>query len=173
MTLPDSKQTALNWKLWLLITVLVFVLDQWTKHLVLENMALYSRIELTSFFNLVHVHNYGAAFSFLGDQSGWQRWFLSGITLIVSIGIFVWLTRLKNSQLLLATALVFILGGALGNLYDRLIYGYVVDFIDWYYGTYHWPAFNLADSAISLGAVLLIIDTFKNPDGSKSEKDEP
>ena len=170
MNSPDTE-TALNWKIWILITVVVFVLDQWTKLLVLDNMQLGERIEVLSFFNLVHVHNYGAAFSFLSDQPGWQRWFLSGVTILVSVGIFIWLTRLKQSQLLLATALVFILGGALGNLYDRLAYGYVVDFIDWYYGTYHWPAFNLADAAISLGAVLLIVDTFKNPEPPKAEEE--
>lgn len=172
VTLPDTTETKLNWKPWLLITLVVLLLDQWTKHLVLENMALYSRIELMPFFNLVHVHNYGAAFSFLSDQPGWQRWFLSGITTVISVVIFIWLTRLNKTQLLLATALVFILGGALGNLYDRLAYGYVVDFIDWYYGTYHWPAFNLADAAISLGAVLLIVDTFKNPEKAKSKEDK-
>ena len=163
MTSSDAVH-KLNWKLWLLITIVVFILDQWTKHLVLANMELYSRIEILPFFNLVHVHNYGAAFSFLSDQPGWQRWFLSGVTVVVSVGIFIWLTRLKKHQVLLATALVLILGGALGNLYDRLAYGYVVDFIDWYYGTYHWPAFNIADAGISVGAVLLIIDTFKNPE---------
>jgi signal peptidase II len=167
-----TESATFNWKPWLLVTLVVFVLDQLTKHWILANMALYDSFEVFSFFNIVHVHNYGAAFSFLSDQPGWQRWFLTGITTVISIVLLVWLTRLKASEKLLAIALVFVLGGALGNLYDRVVYGYVVDFIDWHYGGYHWPAFNLADAAIFLGAVLLIVDTFTQPgpDSAKETK---
>ncbi|RLA04831.1 MAG: signal peptidase II [Gammaproteobacteria bacterium] len=150
--------------LWLGLTLLVFLLDQLTKQLVIQNMELYQSIELMPFFKLYHVHNYGAAFSFLSDQSGWQRWFFSIVTSLISVGILFWLSRLRASQKLLIIALTLILGGAFGNLYDRLVYGYVVDFIDWYVGSYHWPAFNIADAAISIGAGLLILDTFLNPE---------
>ena len=163
-----SKHDALNWKLWLLISVVVFALDQWTKHWILANYSLGYSQELLPFFNLVHVHNYGAAFSFLSDQPGWQRWFLLIVTSVISIVLLVWVTRLKQHQKLLAMALVLILGGAFGNLYDRAVYGYVVDFIDWHYAGYHWPAFNIADAGISCGAVLLIIDTIIN--GEESSK---
>lgn len=162
----------LNWKWWLLVSVVVLFLDQATKQWVLSNMPLYDSIEVLPFFNLTHVHNYGAAFSILSDQPGWQRWFLSIVTMVISVVLLVWLTRLRSHQYLLAAALVFILGGALGNLYDRVAYGYVVDFIDWYYGDYHWPAFNLADAAIFLGAVLLIIDTLVNSEDNSKSADE-
>ena len=167
-----DTSTPFNWKPWLLVTLVVFILDQLTKHWILANMPLYSSFEVFSFFNIVHVHNYGAAFSFLSDQPGWQRWFLTGITSIISVVLLIWLTRLKTHEKLLAIALVFVLGGAFGNLYDRVVYGYVVDFIDWHYGGYHWPAFNLADAAITLGAILLIIDTLthKAPESIRETK---
>lgn len=164
-----TDNAPLNWKLWLLITLAVFALDQATKIWVHTSFELGYREALLPFFNLVHVHNYGAAFSFLSDQPGWQRWFLLAVTSIISVVLFVWLTRLQSHQKLLALALVFILGGALGNLYDRAVYGYVIDFIDWHYGGYHWPAFNIADAGISCGAVLLILDTFINPESSPED----
>lgn len=168
-----SKTEALNWKLWLLISVIVFVLDQLTKQWILSNFSLGQSQQVFSFFNLVHVHNYGAAFSFLSDQPGWQRWFLLIVTSVISIVLLIWVTRLKRHQTLLAAALVLILGGAFGNLYDRAVYGYVVDFIDWHYAGYHWPAFNIADAGISCGAVLLIIDTIINgEDNSKKTESE-
>ncbi|PCJ46688.1 MAG: signal peptidase II [Gammaproteobacteria bacterium] len=149
---------------WLALSLLILVLDQITKQLIVDNMTLYERIEILPFFNLFYIHNLGAAFGFLSDQPGWQRWFLSIITTLVSLGILFWLTRLKSSQKLLIIALVFVLGGALGNLYDRVVFGYVIDFIDWHAFGYHWPSFNIADMAISIGALLLIIDSFVNPD---------
>jgi len=152
---------------WLALTALAVILDQLTKQLVVEQMQLYQRIEIMPFFNLFYVHNYGAAFNFLSDQQGWQRWFLSAITSFISLGILYWMSRLKASQRLLIIALALVLGGALGNLYDRLMYGYVIDFIDWYVGSYHWPSFNIADASISLGAALLILDTFVNPETGK------
>ncbi len=165
-----TQSGALNWKLWLLISVAVFALDQVTKLWIQDNFVLGERQLLLPFFNLVHVHNYGAAFSFLSDQPGWQRWFVLAVTSVISVVLLVWLTRLQAQQKLLALSLALILGGALGNLYDRAVYGYVVDFIDWHVNGYHWPAFNIADAGISCGAVLLILDTFINPEPKAKDK---
>ena len=107
------------------------------------------------------MHNTGAAFSFLSDAGGWQRWLFAGLAVGMSVVISVWLTRLKENETLIAVALSLILGGAIGNLIDRLAYGYVIDFLDVYYETWHWPAFNIADSAITVGVVLMLIDSFK------------
>lgn len=153
------RSTGLRF-LWL--TVLTVVLDQYSKHLVLSSMELYQSIQITGFFNLTYVRNYGAAFSFLHDASGWQRWFFTAIALVVSVVILRWLKGTDKSQVMLPIAFCLILGGAIGNVYDRLAYGFVVDFIDVYYKQSHWPAFNVADSAIFLGAILLIVDMFKN-----------
>tara|TARA_E500000178_G_C16870323_1_gene684062 strand:+ start:381 stop:779 length:399 start_codon:yes stop_codon:yes gene_type:complete len=112
-----------------------------------------------SFFNVVRVHNSGAAFSFLSDAGGWQRWALSGLAILVSIMIIIWLSRLTREKWLESLSLSMILGGALGNLWDRLSFGYVVDFLDFHWMGWHFPAFNLADSAISLGAMVLILDS--------------
>ncbi len=153
--LNSIKASGLRF-LWL--TVVVFVLDQWSKYAVLGSMDLYQSVQVTSFFNLTYVHNYGAAFSFLHDADGWQRWFFTGIAAVVSVLILWWLKNTPRAQTLLPVAYTLVLGGALGNVYDRLVHGYVIDFLDFYVGQWHWPAFNLADSAIFLGAILLIID---------------
>ena len=155
------KNTGLRF-LWL--AVLAFVLDQWSKQAVLDSIELYQSIQINGFFNLTHVHNYGAAFSFLADSGGWQRWFFTAIALGVSVMILWWLKGTEKKQIMLPVAFSLILGGALGNVYDRIVYGYVIDFLDVYYQQWHWPAFNIADSAIFLGAALLIIDMFKNKD---------
>jgi signal peptidase II len=144
------------------IAILGLVLDQYTKYWVLENFVLYESIQITSFFNLTYVRNYGAAFSFLHDAGGWQRYFFTGIAFVVSAVIIWWLKNSPKEHVLLPVAFSFILGGAIGNVIDRLMHGYVVDFLDFYYGTYHWPAFNIADSVIFIGAGLLIIDMFIN-----------
>jgi signal peptidase II len=123
-------------------------------------MQLYQSIPLLPFFKLTYVHNTGAAFSFLSEAGGWQRWFFAGLALVISVVIAVWLSRLEKNETLLAVALSLILGGAVGNLIDRLAYGYVIDFLDVYYGTWHWPAFNIADSAITLGVVLMLAESF-------------
>lgn len=154
---------------YLALAAVILVLDQLTKQMIVSQFALYESLPVTSFFNLVHVHNYGAAFSFLSDQGGWQRWFFTGIASVISLAIVIWLWRLKPQQRLLAAALALILGGALGNLYDRLVLGYVVDFLDFYLGKWHWPAFNLADSAIFVGAALLLLDSFLNGDGKQKD----
>ena len=157
------RDTGLRW-LW--ITVLALVLDQVTKIYILNSFALYERLEVTFFFNITHVHNYGAAFSFLSDAGGWQRWFFTAIAIAVSALMLWWMKQAKREQLLLPISMAFILSGALGNLYDRLAYGYVVDFLDFHWAGYHWPAFNVADSAIFIGAALMIWDAFKNPNNS-------
>ncbi len=156
---------------WLWLSVVVIVLDQVTKYMVTDSLHLYQSIPVLPSLNLVLAHNSGAAFSFLSDAGGWQRWFFTVIAIVVSIVIVVWITRLKQNELRLAVALSLVLGGAIGNVWDRIALGYVVDFIDVYYGEWHWPAFNVADSAICIGAVLLIIDAlFHKEDQTQIEK---
>lgn len=150
------RNSSLNW-LWL--SVLVIILDQITKYLVTHNLQLYQVDPVMPGLNLTLVHNVGAAFSFLSGAGGWQRWFFVALSSIVSIGIVVWLARTPGSQRWLAGSLSLILGGAIGNLIDRVRFGYVVDFIDVYFQQWHWYTFNAADSAISIGAVILVIDT--------------
>ena len=147
---------------WLWLSLMVLALDQVTKYLASSQLALHQPIEILPMLNLTLMHNYGAAFSFLSDHSGWQRWFFTVIALVVSVVIVFWMRRLASTDRLTAAGLSLILGGALGNVWDRIQLGYVVDFIDVYYESWHWPAFNIADSAITVGAVLLIIDTFRN-----------
>ena len=143
---------------WLLLSVVIVVLDLWTKGLATESLELYRPVELTSWLNMTLAHNYGAAFSFLSDAGGWQRWLFTGLAAVVTLVLIVWLLRLPAKEKLTAMALGMIIGGAIGNLIDRIINGYVVDFIDVYYQDWHWPAFNLADSAITGGVILLLID---------------
>jgi signal peptidase II len=154
---------------WLWLSFLSLVLDQWSKNIVDSTMQLYQSIPIIPYFNLTYVHNTGAAFSFLSQAGGWQRWFFAALALAVSVGITIWLARLNKQETLLAVALALVLGGAVGNLTDRLMYGYVIDFLDVYYQDWHWPAFNIADSAITLGVILLLAESFglgrsKTPD---------
>ena len=153
---------------WLWLTGLVILLDQITK-IAADNLLVYGfQNNIFAGFNLTLLYNQGAAFSFLSDAGGWQRWFFIVLSSAISIFIFLWIKKLDQTKGMLVIALALILGGALGNLFDRSLYGYVIDFIQVYYDVYYWPAFNIADSAITLGAVLLIIDTFINP-----QKDKP
>lgn len=145
---------------WLLFSVLIVVLDLWTKQIATENLTLYRPVQINSWLNMMLAHNYGAAFSFLSQAGGWQRWFFTGLAAVVSLILIVWLFRLNAKERLTGLALSMIIGGAIGNLADRVNHGYVVDFIDVYYKTYHWPAFNLADSAITCGIILLLVDGF-------------
>ena len=147
---------------WLGISAIVIVLDLYTKQLVLKALSYGEHVTVTSFFDLVRYHNEGAAFSFLAAAGGWQRMLFSGIALIASV-IIIHLLRKHATQKLFCFALALVLGGALGNLYDRVTLGYVVDFLFFHYQQYYWPAFNVADSAISVGVVLLLIDSFKKP----------
>jgi len=145
---------------WLWLSLLAVILDQASKLAIAGSMHLYQSIQIVPYFNLTYVHNTGAAFSFLSEAGGWQRWFFAGLALVISVVIAVWLARLKRHETLLAVALSLILGGAIGNLIDRLAYGYVIDFLDDYYQTWHWPAFNIADSAITLGVILMLVESF-------------
>jgi signal peptidase II len=148
---------------WLLVSVAVIVLDQLSKAAINNHFVYGESLAVTSFFNLVLAHNFGAAFSFLDNAGGLQRWLFSAIAIVAAVWI-VWLLRKHQAQMLFSLALAFILGGALGNLIDRIAYGYVVDFLDFHWGGYHFAAFNLADSAITCGAGLLIWDSFKGKD---------
>jgi signal peptidase II len=154
------KSSGLRW-LWLTMAVLLF--DQISKQLAVNGLVLHEAVPLLPSLNLMLAYNSGAAFSFLSSASGWQRWFFVILALVVSTVLMFWLRRLNTAQGLQASALALILGGALGNVWDRLSYGYVIDFIDVYYGAWHWPVFNVADSAIAVGAMLLIIDTIRGP----------
>lgn len=146
--------------LWLGLAVVVLVVDQVTKQWIVEQYSLGMSDRITGFFNLVHVHNYGAAFSFLNNEGGWQRWGFSVFAAVISLIIIVWIVRLSPQQRLEGCALALILGGALGNLYDRVALGYVIDFLDFHWSGWHFPAFNVADSGITLGAILIILDSF-------------
>ncbi|MDD5578637.1 MAG: signal peptidase II [Methylobacter sp.] len=145
---------------WLWLSLLTLILDQGSKLAVDKSMQLYQSIPVIPYFNLTYVHNTGAAFSFLSEAGGWQRWFFAGLALVISVVITIWLVRLKSHETLLAVALALVLGGAAGNLIDRLAYGYVIDFLDVYYQDWHWPAFNIADSAITLGVILMLAESF-------------
>ncbi|MDM8566547.1 signal peptidase II [Candidatus Halobeggiatoa sp. HSG11] len=143
---------------WIWISILVIILDQASKLWMDSYLSFNQPVNILPFFDLRLLYNTGAAWSFLADAGGWQRWFLAALAFGISIVLIVWLTRLERKQVWLAIALTLVLGGAVGNLIDRVIYGYVIDFIDIYYQQWHWPAFNIADSAISVGAVMLVID---------------
>ena len=142
---------------WLGLALVLLIADQFTKVLVLGSFQLGDSRVVTSFFNLVRVHNAGAAFSFLADASGWQRWFFTGLGLAAAV-LIVWMLKNHAGQRLFGFALACILGGAIGNVIDRVLYGYVVDFLDFHWAGMHFPAFNVADSAISIGAACLILD---------------
>ena len=142
---------------WLGLALLILIADQFTKVLILGYYKLGDATYVTSFFNVVRVHNSGAAFSFLANAGGWQRWFFTGIGISAAIFI-IWMLKSHPGQKLFSFALACILGGAIGNVIDRSLYGYVVDFLDFHYAGWHFPAFNIADSAISIGAVCLILD---------------
>ena len=156
---PDDSKTGLI--RWLGLAALVIVLDQLSKLSISSHFIYGESLRVTGFFNLVLAHNTSAAFSFLNDAGGWQRWMFTAIAIVASVWI-VRLLRQHAQQTLFCLALALVLGGALGNLIDRVAYGYVVDFLDFYWGNYHFPAFNVADSAISVGAALLLLDSFKN-----------
>jgi signal peptidase II len=158
-------------RLWFALAIAIVIADQLTKFAASSVLCCRPPIELAPFFNLVLAHNTGAAFSFLAGQPGWQRWFFAAIALVAAIVISVLLVKhaRQSGQRRFCAALTLILGGAVGNLIDRLLYGYVVDFVDVHVAGWHWPAFNVADSAISIGAVLMIIDSlFQNGQGDKS-----
>jgi signal peptidase II len=146
--------------LWLGIAVIVVLLDQVSK-ITMSRLLAYGQSEMiTPYFNLVMVYNQGAAFSFLANSGGWQRWFFSGLAFVVSL-VIIWMLHKNTTQRLFCWALTLILGGAVGNLIDRVLYGHVIDFLDFHIGTLHWPAFNVADSAITVGAALFVLDELR------------
>lgn len=176
----DAVLIVRNSRVWQIVVgfslaIVVIMLDQWTKSLASAGLEYRAPVMITHWFDLMLAHNSGAAFSFLANSGGWQRWFLSGIAVVVSLGISVWLCRLPAHRWMLTWALGLVLGGGLGNLWDRLTQGYVVDFIAFHYGSWYWPAFNLADSAITLGACLLIIDSLKKTpaEASRAANSQP
>ena len=152
-----SSSGAPSLWVWLGLAVLVVLLDQLSKTVIVGMFQLYDSRAVTSWFNLVRVHNSGAAFSFLAGASGWQRWFFVGMGTLAS-GFIVWMLKKHPTQKLFCFAIGMILGGAVGNVVDRLLHGHVVDFIQLHYGGWYFPSFNLADSAITLGAICLILD---------------
>jgi len=156
MTLETSH---IRWTRWLWLSVAVIILDQLTKHAVLASFRPGEQLAITSFFSLVLAFNSGAAFSFLADADGWQRWLFMAVAL-VACGFMVWLLRRGGSRVF-CTGLALIVGGAIGNLYDRIVIGRVVDFLLFHYQQWSYPAFNVADSAITVGAAALIIDSFR------------
>jgi len=142
---------------WLGMAALILLADQFTKVLMVSTYQLGEGFAVTSFFNIVRVHNEGAAFSFLAQAGGWQRWFFTGLGVVATAGM-VWMLKKHPGQKLFGFAIACILGGAVGNVVDRVLYGYVVDFLDFYYASIHFPAFNVADCGISVGAACLILD---------------
>ena len=157
VNIPASPRQLM---VWLGLAAFIIAVDQITKNWILAHYQLGDSTRVLDFFNIVRVHNTGAAFSFLADSGGWQRWFFTAIGLIATVFI-VWLLRAHGGQKLFAFALANILGGAVGNVVDRLQHGYVVDFLDFFWGRWHFPAFNVADSAITLGAICLIADELR------------
>ena len=158
-TVSLSRKGSSIWP-WLGWAAIVLIVDQFTKTLILGYYRLGDHTPVTSFFNVVRAHNTGAAFSFLADHSGWQRWFFTAIG-IAAAGFIVWMLKSHPGQKLFSFALASILGGAIGNVIDRMLHGYVVDFLDFYWGNWHFPAFNVADSAITLGAICLVLDEIR------------
>lgn len=156
--MPNKKLAKATGLRWLWITILVLILDRVTKYFALQDLPPYAEVPVTNYFNFRLAYNKGAAFSFLDSASGWQAWLFGAIALSVSIGLLIWLSKLSSRQRWLCIALALVMGGALGNLSDRFLYGYVIDFLDFYVNDWHWPSFNIADSAICVGAVMLFFD---------------
>jgi len=161
-----SAKSSTSMLAWLGVATLVVLFDQLSKIAVTKILAYGQSIRITSFFNLVLAYNKGAAFSFLASESGWQRYFFTGISIFAVLFILFLLKR-HAGQKLFCWALALILGGAVGNLIDRVLYGHVIDFLDFYVRGWHWPAFNVADSAITIGAVLFVIDELRRVGGKR------
>lgn len=155
-----SKSFTSSGLRWLWVTVLVMVIDFASKQWIMANMQLHETRALMPFLNLFYAHNYGAAFSFLADKGGWQRWFFAGIAIAIAVALVVMMYRNRATQRLTNIAYAMIIGGALGNLLDRFWHGFVVDFIDFYVGDWHFATFNIADCGICIGAALVILEGF-------------
>jgi len=157
MATTTFRTTSTSLLPWLGLALILLIADQFTKVLILGYYQLGDATYVTSFFNVVRVHNTGAAFSFLASASGWQRWFFTAIGIGAALFI-LWMLKSHAGQKLFSFALACILGGAVGNVIDRTLHGYVVDFLDFHYAGWHFPAFNVADSAITVGAICLVLD---------------
>lgn len=155
---------------WLWLSLIILLLDQWSKLTIDSAMQLYESIAILPYFNLTYVRNAGAAFSFLSEAGGWQRWFFAVMAFAISLVLIVWIHRLKSMKHSWQS-LYHLCWGAVGNLIDRLAYGYVIDFLDVYYQTWHWPAFNVADIAISLGVFLMLLESFGVGSHSATQQD--
>ncbi len=147
---------------WLWLSLLIVILDQATKWLAEALLLPFQPVPLMPLLNFTLMYNEGAAFSFLANAGGWQRWLFAGFALVMTLALILWLMRLNKGERATAAALSLVIGGAIGNLIDRVQTGRVVDFIDFYVGTWHWPAFNVADSAISIGIVFLLVTSFRS-----------
>lgn len=166
--MPSNKNNLTLFATWIATAIVIFLADQFTKVMIIGNFQLGdSQPVVQGWFNLVRAHNTGAAFSFMASADGWQRWLFTGIGLVAAI-LIIFLLKSNATQKLFAFALTFILGGAIGNVFDRIMYGYVIDFLDFYWSGIHFPAFNLADSAITLGAICLFVDEMLRVKKSKS-----
>jgi signal peptidase II len=154
---------------WYFLVLLLIIVDQLTKLLVYGYLKPNESLEITSFLSFSHVHNYGAAFSFLANEDGWQQYFLVMVSSIASLAIAIWMAKTTKQQVFKLLALSLILSGAVGNLIDRAALGFVIDFIDFHYQTFYFPVFNVADMAISAGVVLLILTDLKNNKRSNNE----
>ena len=155
----ENNQTNARFVMWMVVAIVVVIADQLTKLAIIEWVPLYEKVPLNSFLNLTHQKNPGAAWSFLADAGGWQRWFFVVLSSVVSVVIAVWLWRIRNDGLMVLSAgLALVLGGAVGNLIDRIVLGHVTDFIQVWFGNWAFPSFNVADAGISVGAAFLIID---------------
>ena len=150
---------------WLSISAIVVAFDLYSKHLIQQHFVFGDLHSVTSFFDLVRYHNEGSAFGFLNDAGGWQKWFFNGISIVASV-VIIYLLKKHTNEKLFCAGLALVLGGAVGNLYDRISLGYVVDFLNFHLNNHYWPAFNVADSAICVGVGLLLLDSFK---ASKAE----
>jgi signal peptidase II len=157
---PTDLQKRASGLRFLWLTLLLIVLDQFTKQWVIRVFDLYESIEVMPYLNLTYVRNMGAAFSFLSDQGGWQRWLFTFSAIAVSVVLLIWLRRNPANMWRQNLAFALILAGAIGNVIDRIMYGYVIDFIDVYVNEWHWPAFNVADMAITIGAILMLLEAF-------------
>ena len=159
MSNAEESATNARFTMWMVVAIVVVIADQLTKWAIIEWVPLYDKVPLNSFLNITHQKNPGAAWSFLADAGGWQRWFFVTLSSVVSVVIAVWLWRIRNQgYAVLAAGLALVLGGAIGNLIDRILLGHVTDFIQVMFGSWAFPSFNVADAGISVGAVLLIID---------------
>ncbi|AUI66620.1 MULTISPECIES: signal peptidase II [Glaesserella] len=161
------KKTSLSW-LWL--SAVVLIIDLLTKYIVVQRFELYESVNVLPIFNLTYVRNYGAAFSFLADHSGWQKYFFLGLAIVISIALVIMLSKNKTELKLQNASYALIIGGAIGNAIDRAYNGYVIDFLDFYWDIYHYPVFNIADVSIVMGAGLLILESIL--DHRKSKKSD-